>query len=94
MKMRDDQEKVVHSELARREGEIAARPGPPAWKTWEARPDADDREYGPRYSPTWFGAATATGAARDRLLRAVYRLADARLIELTKSEGGGSNESA
>lgn len=88
MKMRNDLAEIVLSELARREEEIAAHPRPPAWKTWEARPDADDREYGPRYSPTGFGAATATEAGRVRLLRAVYRLADAGLIELTKSEGG------
>jgi len=39
---------MVLIKLALREAEIAARPRPPAWKTWESRPDADDREYGPR----------------------------------------------
>jgi len=94
MTTRDDLVAMVLSELARSKAEIAARPRPPAWKTWEARPDADDREYGPRYSPTWFGDRAATEAHRVRLLRTVYRLADAGLIEVTKSEGGGLNESA
>jgi hypothetical protein len=88
MTTRDDLATMLLNELARRESEIAARPRPPAWKTWEARPDADDREYGPRYSPTWFGDRASTEARRVRLLRALYRLADAGLIDLTKSEGG------
>lgn len=88
MTMRDDLAAIVLAELARREAEIAARPRPPAWKTWEARPDADDREYGPRYSPTWFGDAAATEARRVRLLRTVYRLAGAGLVAVLKSEGG------
>lgn len=85
---RDDLAMMVLTELARREAEIAARSRPPAWKTWEIRPDADDREYGPRYSPTWFSDATATEAGRVRMLRTLYRIVDSGLIELTKSEGG------
>ena len=46
MTTRDDLAAMLLTELARREEEIAARSRPPAWKTWEARPDADDREYG------------------------------------------------
>jgi len=88
MTTRDDLAAMVPAELARREAEIVARPRPPVRKTWEARPDADDREYGPRYSPTWFGDRVTTEARRVRLLRTLYRLGDAWLIELTKSEGG------
>jgi hypothetical protein len=85
---RDDLAILVLTELARREAEITTRPRPPAWRVWDARPDADDREFGPRYSPTWFGDAAATEARRVRLLRTVYRLADAGLVAVTKSEGG------
>ena len=85
---RDELAALVLTELARREAAIAARPRPPAWKTWEARPDADDRKYGPRYSPTWLADVTADEAGRVRMLRTLYRLADAGLVELLKSEGG------
>ena len=84
---RDELAAMVLAEVARQCDAIRNRPKPPAWKTWEALPD-DDREYGPRYSPTWFGDATATEAGRVRLLRAVYRLADAGLLTIVKSEGG------
>ena len=68
MTTRDDTAGLLLIELARREAEIEARPRPPAWKTWEARPDDDDREYGPRYSPTWFGDLTTTDRFRvDRV---------------------------
>jgi hypothetical protein len=85
---RDDLAVLVLTELARREAEIAARPRPPAWRVWDVRPDADDREYGPRYSPAWFGDAATTEARRVRFLRTVYRLADAGLVAVLKSEGG------
>jgi hypothetical protein len=88
MTTRDDLAAMLLTELARREEEIAARSRPPAWKTWEARPDADDREYGPRYSPTWFGDRAVSEAGRVRALRMVYRLADAGLVKLTRSPGG------
>jgi hypothetical protein len=67
---------------------IRTRPKPPAWRTWEVAKDEEDHEYGPRYSPTWFGVATATEAGRVRFLRTVYRLADAGLLTIVKSEGG------
>jgi hypothetical protein len=85
---RDDLAAPVLTELVRREAVIAARAKPPAWKKWEARPDADDREFGPRYSPSWFGYAGDTEARRVRLLRTVYRLAEAGLVTVVKSEGG------
>jgi hypothetical protein len=47
-----------------------------------------DREYGPRYSPTWFEDETATEAGRVRFLRTVYSLADTGLLTVVKSEGG------
>jgi hypothetical protein len=67
---------------------IRDRPKPPAWKTWAAMEDEAGRRYGPRYSPGWFGDAGATEARRVRLLRTVYRLADAGLLVVVKSEGG------
>lgn len=85
---RDDLAAEVLTELARREAEIASRPRPPAWRTWDVRADADDREFGPRYSPAWFGDAAATEARRVRLLRTVYRLAGAGLVTVLKNEGG------
>ncbi|WP_439628801.1 hypothetical protein [Gemmata sp.] len=77
---------LILTEVVRRCDEIAARPKPPAWRTWESGPDAEDREYGPRYSPTWFGEVDE--AARVRFLRAVYGLHAAGLVAAVKSEGG------
>src|SRR5262245_31569528 len=85
---RDELAALVLLEVERRCDAIRTRPRPPAWKTWEVRDDDDDREYGPRYSPTWFGDATATEAGRVRFLRTVYRLADAGLLTVVKTEGG------
>ena len=85
---RDDLAEMVLLELAKRCDAIRARSKPRAWRTWEVRDDEADREHGPRYSPTWFGEMTATEAGRVRLLRTVYRLADAGLLALVKSEGG------
>jgi hypothetical protein len=85
---RDELAALVLAEVARRCEAIRDRPRPPAWKTWETRDDDDDREYGPRYSPTWFGEVTATEAGRVRMLRTVYRLAEAGLLTLVRSEGG------
>lgn len=85
---RDELAALVLVKVAQQCDTIGARPRPPAWKTWETRDDDADREIGPRYSPTWFGDATATEAGRVRLLRTVYRLADAGLLTLVKSEGG------
>lgn len=85
---RDELAALVLAEVARQCDAIRARPRPPAWQSWTVWEDEDDREYGPRYSPTWFGDATATEAGRVRLLRTVYRLADAGLLTLVKSEGG------
>ena len=48
----------------------------------------DDLEYGPSYSPSWFGDAAGTEARRVRLLRTVYRLGAAGLVDIVKSEGG------
>jgi hypothetical protein len=85
---RDELAALVLTEVARQCDAIHARPRPPAWQPWAVREDEDDREYGPRYSPAWFGDATATEAGRVRLLRTVYRLAAAGLLILVKSEGG------
>ena len=85
---RDELAALVLAEVARQCDAIAARPRPPVWQSWAAREDAADRERGPRYTPRWFGDAAATEAGRVRLLRALYRLADAGMLTLEKSEGG------
>ena len=66
----------------------SVRPRPPAWKWWDVWEHDANLALGPRYSPTWFGDVTATEAGRVRMLRTVYRLADAGLLTLVKSEGG------
>ena len=43
---RDELAALILLELHRRCEAIRTRPKPPDWKTWEARPDAVDREYG------------------------------------------------
>jgi len=85
---RDELAALILLELHRRCEAIRTRPKPPAWKTWDVRDHADDIDYGPRYSPSWFGDAADTEARRVRLLRTVYRLADAGLVDIVKSEGG------
>lgn len=85
---RDDLAALILRAVAQRQEEIDTRPQPPRWKVYEAAGDADDREYGPRYTPTWFGERGETEARRVRLLRTVYRLADAGLLAVVKSEGG------
>jgi hypothetical protein len=57
MTTRDDLAAMMLAEAARREAAIA---GGRHGRRRSFRPDADDRDYGPRYSPTWFGDATAT----------------------------------
>lgn len=85
---RDELAALVLAEVARQCDAIRSRPKPPAWQSWSVREDDNDRDYGPRYSPKWFGDAATTEAGRVRLLRTVYRLADAGLLTLVKSEGG------
>src|SRR5947207_4752541 len=85
---RDERATLVLLEVARQCEAIRARPRPPAWRWWDVRDDDADREYGPRYSPAWFGGATATEAGRVRVLRTVYRLAEAGLLTAVKSAGG------
>lgn len=85
---REELAKRVLIEVARRAKAIRYRPRPRAWQTWAVREDQADRDYGPRYSPTWFADATDTEAGRVRFLRTVYRLTDAGLLAVVKSEGG------
>lgn len=82
----DDLNEVVLLEIYRQCEAIRVRGKPAAWRSWEVNRDMDDREYGPRYSPAWFGDGTE--AARVRLLRTVYRLHAAGLVKAVKSEGG------
>ena len=83
---RDELAGVVLVEVAKRCEEVETRPEPPKWKSWEWRDFRDDREYGPRYSPTWFGELSE--ANRQRTLRTVYRLSEDGLIDVVKSENG------
>jgi hypothetical protein len=85
---RDDLAALVLTELSRREAEIAKRKPPPAWKKWEVGAFELDRDFGPKYSPTWFGDAAETEAGRQRFLRTVYQLERAGLVVLWRSEAG------
>ena len=65
---RDELAKLILLELYRRCEVIKTRPKPPAWKTWEAWPDALDRERTPSTANT--GRATRPrGLARPRARR-------------------------
>lgn len=83
---RDELAALVLRTVAEQLEEIATRPEPPKWHTWAWRELLDDREYGPRYSPTWFGELSE--ANRQRTLRTVYRLSEAGLLEVVKTENG------
>jgi hypothetical protein len=85
---RDELAALVLIEVARRCEEIETRPEPRPWQWWERREYDADRQYGPRYAASWFPDVAATEAGRVRLLRTVYRLAEAGLLTVVKSEGG------
>ena len=85
---RDELGRMVLLEVWRRCREVETRTEPPRWKYIERRLFEEDRAGGPRYSPRWFGSLGATEAGRVRLLRTIYALADAGLVEPVKSEGG------
>jgi hypothetical protein len=84
----DDLANAVLCEAAARWDEARARPKPPRWHSLDAAEYELARDFGPRYSPTWFGDLTATEAGRQRVLRTVYRLAGAGLLEVFKSAAG------
>jgi len=85
---RDDLARVVLIEVHQRCEVAQSRRRPPEWKSWEVWEYEADIKYGPLYSPRWFGRLTETEAGRVRMLRTVYRLADAGLLTIVKSEGG------
>lgn len=85
---RDDLARLALLEVDRQWEAARSRPRPPAWRCWALQEYENDLEYGPRYSPTWFGDLTGTEAGRVRVLRTLYRLADAGLVIVVKSEGG------
>ncbi len=85
---RDELDVMVLVEVAQQCAAIRARPRPPVWQSWSRKSHDADRELGPRYTPTWFPDVTTTEAGRVRVLRAVYRLANAGLLAVVKSEGG------
>ena len=85
---RDDLARVVLIEVHQRCEVAQSRRRPPEWKPWEVWEYEADIKYGRLYSPRWFGRLTETEAGRVRMLRTVYRLADAGLLILVKTEGG------
>jgi hypothetical protein len=85
---RDELAELVLTEVQKQCDAARSRPRPPAWQTWLVCRHEADIVLGPCYSPTWFGNLTATEAGRVRLLRVIYRLSNAGLLTLVKSEGG------
>ena len=85
---RDDLVRMILIELEKQSEAARSRPRPPAWQWWAVRDYELDLEFGPRYSPTWFGEVATTEARRVRALRGIYRLEAAGLLEIFKSEGG------
>ncbi|MGA7496119.1 MAG: hypothetical protein WBX00_05255 [Isosphaeraceae bacterium] len=86
---RDDLARIALLEVARRCVEVETRPVPKAWEHVAKYYHAQDRAFGPRYSPTWFGALTETEAGRVRALRALRGLEKAGLVILVRSEWAG-----
>lgn len=86
--MLTDIERSILTELAAREAAIAARPEPPAYRSWDRHNWQLDREHGPRYSPSWFGEGASTEAGRQRHYRAVRRLGGLGLLEEVVTPGG------
>lgn len=84
----DDLAKLVLAEVAERWAEARARPKPPKWHLLELDEHELASKFGPRYSPAGFGELTATEAGRQRVLRIVYKLAGAGLLEVFKSAAG------
>jgi hypothetical protein len=85
---RDELAVTVLLEIDRRHAEALARPRPPKWRKWDVVADHGDREFGPLYSPQWFGDLTAAEAGRQRVLRTVRRLAEAGLVDVFRSRAG------
>lgn len=85
---RDELARRILIEVDRQCKAVESRPRPPEWKTWTLEKYEQDLEYGPRYSPTWFGELARTEAGRVRILRTIYRLSEAGLLVLVKSEAG------
>lgn len=83
---RNDLAETVLLEVERQLAAILARPRPQKWQVWDIDRDLDDREFGPRYSPSWFGNLTEAG--RLRFLRTVKRLEEAGLLDITRTEAG------
>jgi hypothetical protein len=85
---RQELDKVVLMEVKRQCDAVRDRPRPPAWQRWSVRLDEFDREYGPIYTPGWFGELTKSNAGRLRVLRTLYRLSEAELLILGKGPAG------
>lgn len=84
---RDELGERILREVLKREAAVKRRPKPEKWQRWLMNADADEREYGPRYSSyEWFG--DLSDANRVRLLRVLYALEDAGMLVPVKSENG------
>jgi hypothetical protein len=85
---RDELYKIVLTTIMEQCEAARLRPKPPAWNPWAVREYAFDLKYGPKYRPGWFGRVTESEAGRIRILRSIYSLAEADLLDVLKSEGG------
>jgi hypothetical protein len=85
---RDELAELVLLEIDRRYEAARAAPEPPRWRWWLVEDRKLDLEYGPSYSPKWFGKLAETEAGRVRFLRCIYKLSAGGLVVLVKSEGG------
>jgi hypothetical protein len=85
---RDELASFVLSVTAERCAEVQSRPRPPDWRVFEIERYEADQTLGPEYSPQWFGGVTQTEAGSRRVLRTIYKLSDAGLLTIFKSEGG------
>jgi hypothetical protein len=79
---------LVLTVISERCKEVQSRPRPPDWRVFEVQRHEADQTLGPEYSPRWFGGVTQTEAGSRRVLRTIYRLSDAGLLTIVKSEGG------
>jgi hypothetical protein len=91
---RDELAVTALLEIDRRHAEALAGPRPPVRRKWAVVADHGNREFGPLYSPQWFGDLTATEAGRQQVLWTLRRLAEAGLVEVFPQLWRTTGESA
>ena len=64
-------------------------PEPPAWKVLAHERWQEAREFGPRYSPIWFGDLAADEALRTRILRRIHALDSAGMVQIVRQPHSG-----